>query len=109
MLVLIRNVMCAVHLLLASSFIVVGAQAKFPEITYADLYTYAGVVAVEESNGPKVPFRLGRADFTDGSTSPTDPRYVAVGCVAVNEAPNLDPATHPASSPPFVLTQPPGR
>jgi cytochrome c peroxidase len=34
------------------------------------------VVAVEESNGPKVPFRLGRADFTDGSTSPTDPRYV---------------------------------
>jgi cytochrome c peroxidase len=51
-------------------------QAKFPAISYADLYTYAGVVAVEESNGPKVPFRLGRADFTDGSTSPTDPRYV---------------------------------
>ena len=26
-------------------------KAKFPEISYADLYTYAGVVAVEEAGG----------------------------------------------------------
>jgi hypothetical protein len=51
-------------------------QAKFPDLSYADLYTYAGVVAVEESNGPAVPFRLGRTDAPDGSTSPpaSDPR-----------------------------------
>ena len=51
-------------------------KAKFPDLSYADLYTYAGVVAVEEANGPKVPFRLGRSDFSDGSTSPADGRYV---------------------------------
>jgi cytochrome c peroxidase len=49
-------------------------KSKFPEISYADLYTYAGVVAVEEAGGPKIPFRLGRSDMEDGSTSPPDGR-----------------------------------
>lgn len=49
-------------------------KAKFPEMTYADLYTYAGVVAVEEAGGPTIPFALGREDATDGSTSPPDGR-----------------------------------
>eukprot|EP00956_Cyclotella_meneghiniana_P035576 scaffold116166_cov30-Cyclotella_meneghiniana.AAC.1 len=40
------------------------------ELSYADLYTLAGVVAVEESGGPKIPFRLGRQDATSGETSP---------------------------------------
>jgi cytochrome c peroxidase len=48
-------------------------KAKFPDLSYADLYTYAGVVAVEESGGPKIPFSTGREDFLDGSKSdPTD-------------------------------------
>ncbi|GMI22213.1 hypothetical protein TrCOL_g2993 [Triparma columacea] len=51
-------------------------KAKHPEISYADLYTLAGAVAIEESSGGdcKVPFRLGREDFTSGETSPPDGR-----------------------------------
>ena len=45
-----------------------------PDITYADLYTLSGIVAIEEAGGPAVPFRLGRSDVPDGSTSPPDGR-----------------------------------
>lgn len=45
-------------------------KAKHPGISYADLYTLAGVVAVEEAGGPKIPYRLGRTDATSGETSP---------------------------------------
>lgn len=51
-----------------------SVKAKFPDITYADLYTYAGVVAVEECGGPKIPFRLGRVDAESGESSPPDGR-----------------------------------
>lgn len=40
-------------------------KAKFPDLTYSDLYTYAAVVAIEESGGPTIPFRLGREDFDE--------------------------------------------
>jgi len=49
-------------------------KAKFPDLPYADLYTYAGVVAVEEAGGPTIPFRTGRADLPDGVSSPPDGR-----------------------------------
>lgn len=39
-------------------------------MSYADLYTYAGVVAVEEAGGPKINFRLGREDEDSGEASP---------------------------------------
>eukprot|EP00958_Prasinococcus_capsulatus_P024665 scaffold3886_cov399-Prasinococcus_capsulatus_cf.AAC.22 len=42
-------------------------KAKHPGITYADLYQYASVVAIEFAGGPKVPFRLGRKDATGPS------------------------------------------
>ncbi|KAL7577756.1 hypothetical protein ACA910_010517 [Epithemia clementina (nom. ined.)] len=45
-------------------------KAKFPNLSYADLYTYSGVVAVEEAGGPTIPFRTGRQDFDSGETSP---------------------------------------
>eukprot|EP00980_Cylindrotheca_fusiformis_P016249 scaffold4829_cov129-Cylindrotheca_fusiformis.AAC.9 len=47
-------------------------KSKYPDMTYADLYTFAGVVAVEEAGGPKIPFSLGRVDDKDGSVS--DPK-----------------------------------
>jgi cytochrome c peroxidase len=47
-------------------------KAKFPEMSYADLYTYSGVVAVEEAGGPTLKYRLGREDMEDGETSPPD-------------------------------------
>jgi len=49
-------------------------KAQYPAISYADLYTLAGVVAVEEAGGPKIPFRLGREDAESGETSPPDGR-----------------------------------
>lgn len=49
-------------------------KEKFPELTYADLYTFAGVVAVEEAGGPKIPFSLGRVDDGDGAVSDPNDR-----------------------------------
>jgi cytochrome c peroxidase len=49
-------------------------KERFPGISYADLYTLSGAVAIEEAGGPTIPFRLGRNDFSDGSTSPPDGR-----------------------------------
>lgn len=49
-------------------------KTKYPEISYADLYTLAGVVAVEEAGGPEIKFRLGREDMESGETSPPDGR-----------------------------------
>jgi len=49
-------------------------KKKFPGLSSADLYTYAGAVAVEHMGGPAVPFTFGRSDASDGSTSPPDGR-----------------------------------
>lgn len=49
-------------------------KAKHPEISYGDLYTFSGVVAVEEAGGPKIPFALGRGDETDGIKSDPNDR-----------------------------------
>jgi cytochrome c peroxidase len=49
-------------------------KVEFPELSYADLYTYAGVVAVEEAGGPAIPFALGRVDDADGSKSDPNDR-----------------------------------
>lgn len=45
-------------------------KQKHPGISYGDLYTLAGVVAIEEMGGPKVPWRPGRIDYFDGKKSP---------------------------------------
>jgi len=37
-------------------------KKKHPEISYSDLWVYAGYVALESMGGPKIPFRLGRKD-----------------------------------------------
>lgn len=49
-------------------------KAKFPWISYADLWTLAGAVAVEEMGGPHIPWRPGRSDKPDGSYCPPDGR-----------------------------------
>jgi len=45
-------------------------KKKHPKISYSDLWVYAGYVALEHMGGPQIPFRLGRADYTDGKTHP---------------------------------------
>ena len=45
-------------------------KAKHPWITYADLWTLAGVVAIKEMGGPEIPWQAGRTDFVDDSKLP---------------------------------------
>lgn len=42
-------------------------KAKHPKISYADLYQLAGVVAVEVTGGPIIPFIPGRVDAPQGT------------------------------------------
>jgi cytochrome c peroxidase len=51
-----------------------GIKAANPELSYADLWTLAGVVAIEYMGGPKVTWRPGRTDNANGKTSPPDGR-----------------------------------
>ncbi|RKF53862.1 putative heme-binding peroxidase [Erysiphe neolycopersici] len=41
-----------------------------PWITYSDLWTLAGVIAIEEMGGPSIPWKGGRTDFVDDSKLP---------------------------------------
>ncbi|SCZ97889.1 BZ3500_MvSof-1268-A1-R1_Chr3-3g06436 [Microbotryum saponariae] len=45
-------------------------KEKYPWISYADLWTLAGVVAIKEMGGPDIPWKAGRTDFTDDSKCP---------------------------------------
>jgi cytochrome c peroxidase len=45
-------------------------KAKHSWITYADLWTLAGVVAIKEMGGPKIPWNGGRTDYVDDSKLP---------------------------------------
>lgn len=49
-------------------------KAQHPDISIADLWTLAGVSAVEFSGGPKCPHFLGRTDDKDGSRCPANGR-----------------------------------
>lgn len=37
-------------------------KQKYPGLSYSDLWTLAGVVAVQEMGGPQIPWRSGRKD-----------------------------------------------
>lgn len=45
-------------------------KKRFPWITYADLWTLAAVVAIQEMGGPAIQWKGGRTDFTDDSKIP---------------------------------------
>lgn len=49
-------------------------KEKHPEISYADLYALAGIVAIEEAGGPVIDFKLGRVDEPNGDNSPAEGR-----------------------------------
>merc|ERR1711963_528361 len=50
-------------------------KARHPDVTYADLYILAGVVAIEEMGGPKVAFRWGRSDANEPKDPKDDTRF----------------------------------
>jgi len=45
-------------------------KAKFPWITYSDLWTLAGVCAIQEMHGPLIPWRPGRQDKDIAACTP---------------------------------------
>lgn len=45
-------------------------KSKHPWITYADLWTLAGVVAIKEMSGPEIEWKAGRTDYVDDSKLP---------------------------------------
>jgi len=45
-------------------------KEKHPWITYADLWTLAGVTAIEAMGGPVIPWKPGRTDYPDESKYP---------------------------------------
>ncbi|GIL87364.1 hypothetical protein Vretimale_1703 [Volvox reticuliferus] len=49
-------------------------KAAHPWISYSDLWTLAGVVAIEDMGGPTVAWRPGRVDYPDGSKIVPDGR-----------------------------------
>jgi len=49
-------------------------KKRFPQISYADLWSLAGAVAVEHMGGPHIPWRAGRSDKPDKSHCTPDGR-----------------------------------
>jgi len=47
---------------------------KFPQMSYADLWTLAGAVAVQHMGGPEIPWRAGRVDYIDDKKVPPNGR-----------------------------------
>ncbi|PRT52459.1 Putative cytochrome c peroxidase, mitochondrial [Wickerhamiella sorbophila] len=49
-------------------------KQQFPWISYADLWTFAGTVALEYMGGPKIQWKPGRVDYADDSNVPPNGR-----------------------------------
>mmetsp|Transcript_26224 Transcript_26224/g.66206 ORF Transcript_26224/g.66206 Transcript_26224/m.66206 type:complete len:201 (+) Transcript_26224:120-722(+) len=49
-------------------------KRKFPETSYADIYTLVGKVAVEQLGGPEIPWRGGRVDAVNPREVPPEGR-----------------------------------
>ena len=49
-------------------------QKKYPQISQADLWAFAGCVAIEFMGGPMPPFKFGRTDDADGKNCPPNGR-----------------------------------
>ena len=58
---------------------IIAFKAKFPSLSYAELYTLAGVVAIQGAGGPTIPYRLGRGGKISGTTSPPEGRLPDAG------------------------------
>eukprot|EP00009_Paramoeba_aestuarina_P003494 CAMPEP_0201523422 /NCGR_PEP_ID=MMETSP0161_2-20130828/19804_1 /ASSEMBLY_ACC=CAM_ASM_000251 /TAXON_ID=180227 /ORGANISM="Neoparamoeba aestuarina, Strain SoJaBio B1-5/56/2" /LENGTH=310 /DNA_ID=CAMNT_0047922537 /DNA_START=59 /DNA_END=991 /DNA_ORIENTATION=+ len=49
-------------------------KKKYPTASYADIWTFAGSVAIEEMGGPKIAWREGRTDACNARTVPPNGR-----------------------------------
>ena len=51
-----------------------GLKERFPELSYADLWTLGGCQAIKLMGGPDIPFEFGRKDDADGTNCPMNGR-----------------------------------
>jgi hypothetical protein len=54
--------------------ILLPVQQQYPDLSFADLWTFAGASAIEFMGGPKVPHHFGRVDHADGKKCPANGR-----------------------------------
>lgn len=43
-------------------------KKKYPNISYADLWTLSSIIAIQQMSGPQIPWRWGRKDANEGCT-----------------------------------------
>ena len=77
-----------------------AVKEKHPYLSYADIWTLAGYVAIEESGGPAVTFSMGRKDFSKAEAVASE---TARRCDApsLSAHPNLN---HHHPPPPLTIT-----
>merc|ERR1719198_936322 len=66
-------------------------KAKYPGITYADLYIYAGKVAIEHMGGPEIAFQVGRTDADKVAAPAEDKRFSPDGRLPDGGVPGDNP------------------
>lgn len=49
-----------------------SVKSKHPDVSYADLWTYAGALIIQFAGGPKIPFKFGREDASNGAACPVN-------------------------------------
>jgi hypothetical protein len=54
--------------------ILMPVKEQYPELSFADLWTYTGAQAIEFMGGPKIPHYFGRSDHPDGKKCPANGR-----------------------------------
>jgi hypothetical protein len=57
-------------------------KQAFPEVSIADIWTYASCAAVKLAGGPEIPHRQGRTDDKDGARCPLNGRLPDASKVA---------------------------
>lgn len=63
-------------------------KKKHPDVSWADLIAYVGVVAIEQMGGPSVPFSYGRVDEMEPSAVTPDGEDLDVCVLPVRASPN---------------------
>lgn len=66
-------------------------KKKYPNISYSDLWSLAGVCAIQELGGPTIPWRPGRVDVDEKTYNATPDGRLPAGNVSGNDS---SPAAH---------------
>lgn len=87
-------------------------KAKHPEVSWADLIAFVGVVAIEQMGGPAIPFSYGRVDEMNPAAATPDgkdhqPRRSLAGAGESTEPPSDESPTPSIPYTPYTIYPPP--